>query len=258
VSYYVLQSDQSGANVRSHELRNPLSAVMQSADDICTLAQRAKEALSDPKDVLESIESMLDSAQTILLCSAHSQRIVDDVLTYSKLESSLLTITPVLINPLETVRVATEMFKNEAAAADIDLSIEVRQSFEDLDIKLFHGDPTRITQIVVNLLTNALKFTKTSERQRIIRVYLGSSINHPPTDVGDVIWFPSGSSHKDTIDLKNLGTGDAVYLVMAVEDTGKGMTTEEMSRLFQRFSQTNRLTHVTYGGSGLGLFLSRE
>lgn len=130
---------------------------MQSADDICTLAQRAKETLSNPKDVLESIESMLDSAQTILLCSAHSQRIVDDILTYSKLESSLLTMTPVLINPLEIVRVATEMFKNEAAAADIDLDVEIRRSFEDLDVKLFHGDPTRITQIVVNLLTNAIK-----------------------------------------------------------------------------------------------------
>lgn len=76
--------------------------------------------------------------------------------------------------------------------------------------------------------------------------------------MGDVTWFPSDSSHRDTINLKDLGNGEQVYLVMAVEDTGKGMTTEEMSKLFQRFSQTNRLTHVTYGGSGLGLFLSRE
>jgi len=76
--------------------------------------------------------------------------------------------------------------------------------------------------------------------------------------MGEVNWFPSGSQHKDRINLRGLGNGEAVYVVMSVHDTGKGMTAEEMSKLFQRFSQTNKMTHVNYGGSGLGLFIARE
>lgn len=111
-------------------------------------------SLSDPKEVLQSVEGMLESAQTILLCSAHQRRIVDDILTYSKLDSSLLNMTPVLINPLEIVKLVTQMFKNEAVASDIELDSVCHSSFESLQTKVFHGDPTRITQVVVNLVSN--------------------------------------------------------------------------------------------------------
>lgn len=154
-------------DLTSHELRNvshcaglagcganvwlqPLSAVIQCADDICTLAEQARRSCSIPIELLESIESMVESARTILLCSAHSQNIINDVLTFSKLGSSLLGMTAVPISPVDIARLVIDMFKNEAIANNIDLGFACNKSFEDLP-EVVHGDPTRITQIVVNL-----------------------------------------------------------------------------------------------------------
>jgi signal transduction histidine kinase len=54
------------------------------------------------------------------------------------------------------------------------------------------------------------------------------------------------------------GTGQQVYLYFSVKDTGRGLSEDEKTRLFHRFSQASPRTHVQYGGSGLGLFISRE
>lgn len=117
----------------------------------------------------------------------------------------------------------------------------------------------RLDELTARLsLTNALKFTKTSKNEKSIELRLGFSVDHPPTNIGHVEWFPSGVERTDSIKLTGLGTGEIVYLVMSVKDTGKGMTKEDMSKLFKRFSQTDRLTHIEYGGSGLGLYLARE
>jgi signal transduction histidine kinase len=138
----------------------PLSAVIQCADDICSLAEEAKLRDSDFQSLMISLDGILESAQTILLCSAHSKTLVDDVLTFSKLGSSLLQMTPVLINPVEIGRQVTQMFRAEAAASDIDLTYGTMKSFDDLGLNYFHGDPTRMTQCLVNLATNSIKVSK--------------------------------------------------------------------------------------------------
>lgn len=189
-------------------------------------------------------EGMLESAQTILLCAGHQKRIVDDILTVSKLESSLLKITPVLTNPLYLVRRVTQMFRNEAAASAIDLSYALSQSFTDLNFEWFHCDPTRLTQILINLITNAIKFTKGAE-QRKIEVRIGAHIDTPPaSEVRRMEWHPSGIARQGIVDLNGLGTGQKTYLSFFVRDTGKGITTDEMSTLFNRFSQANPKTHI--------------
>jgi signal transduction histidine kinase len=106
----------------------------------------------------------------------------------------------------------------------------------------------------------AIKFTH-SEGKRSISVNLGASVSKPPKDAApDVQWFPS----KDTEEIQDLtlapewGTGEQVYLYFAVRDTGRGLDEDEKTRLFHRFSQASPRTHVQYGGSGLGLFISRE
>lgn len=238
-----------------------MSAVFQCADDIASLAiaARANESRYSEED-LDVFDSIFESAQTILLCSAHSKRLVDDVrqalevdmlfhanmlqiLTVSKLDSSLLAMTAVLINPIEIGHKVTRMFKAEATATDINLTCTVERSLVDVGANYFHGDPTRITQCLINLLTNALKFTKTSRGQKEVEVRIGATMNLPPEHAG-VKWFPSGSDRKGGINLEGLGTGEAVYLVFLVRDTGKGMNADEMSKLFNRFSQANKLTHV--------------
>jgi signal transduction histidine kinase len=106
----------------------------------------------------------------------------------------------------------------------------------------------------------AIKFTRTEDR-REIAVNLGASVSNPPKDeTSDIQWLSSKDS-KATQDLTlapDWGTGQQVYLYFAVKDTGRGLSDDEKTRLFHRFSQASPRTHVQYGGSGLGLFISRE
>jgi CheY-like chemotaxis protein len=72
------------------------------------------------------------------------------------------------------------------------------------------------------------------------------------------MYIPMRTEGKDTTASSEWGDGEVVYIHFAVQDTGKGLTEAEMKLLFQRFSQASPRTHITYGGSGLGLFISRE
>jgi hypothetical protein len=73
-----------------------------------------------------------------------------------------------------------------------------------------------------------------------------------------VSFFPSRSKRVDQTLGPDWGDGEEVYILFAVQDTGRGLNQEEKKVLFQRFSQASPRTHVQYGGSGLGLFISRE
>ena len=90
---------------------------------------------------------------------------------------------------------------------------------------------------------------------------IGASKTRPENgDMDGIEWFPtrSESPHRAAssgIDKTNEGR---VYLKFAVQDTGRGLSLQEKTRLFNRFSQANPRTHIEYGGSGLGLFISRE
>jgi CheY-like chemotaxis protein len=104
----------------------------------------------------------------------------------------------------------------------------------------------------------AIKFTTTQE-QRTIIVHLGASSNGPTEkDRQEVMYIPMRAQGKDTTASPEWGNGEVVYIHFAVQDTGKGLTEAEKKLLFQRFSQASPRTHVTYGGSGLGLFICRE
>lgn len=115
-----------------------------------------------------------------------------------------------------------------------------------------------ISQVLINLTTNAIKFT-TTESSRTIKVILSASKESPSTDPSPrVRFFPSRSKRIDQTVGADWGNGEEIYLEFAVQDTGRGLNPEEKKLLFQRFSQASPRTHVQYGGSGLGLFISRE
>ena len=135
-------------------MRNPLSAILQCSDEISTSLTNYKGVSEESKSserLVEILDSGIDAAQTITLCAQHQKRIVDDILTLSKLDSALLVVTPVKVNPVEVVRTALKMFESELETNDISLEFRVEKSYFDLQVERAKLDPSRLLQVLINL-----------------------------------------------------------------------------------------------------------
>lgn len=245
-------------DITSHEMRNPLSAILQCADDIITaLADCQRTGAGIQGDM---IASCLESAQTISLCVQHQKAIVDDILTISKLDSNLLLITPVASQPEQILSRALKMFDSELQAKDISAEFEVHPSYKDSEVDWVLLDPSRVLQVLINLLTNAIKFTAPSKIRRL-SVAVGASKEPPVLDHIPGFRFAPTAKDKPSISLTDdwgQFLGELIYVRFKVQDTGCGLTAEERQILFQRFKQASPRTHAQYGGSGLGLFISKR
>ncbi|KAH6628399.1 hypothetical protein F5144DRAFT_307280 [Chaetomium tenue] len=278
-------------DMTSHEMRNPLSAIIHCADAITATLFRVQELLGDSPygsiadsasggtgdssvggapllinaseewaaEARELAENCIDNAETIVTCAQHQKRIVDDILTMSKLDSSLISITRVMVDPIKMVKEALKMFEVEARRVDINLSMVVDPCYHDVGIKYLVFDPSRLKQVLINLLTNALKFTKTGPT-RNVTVAVSASLTEPTEASSKVSFIPRSEESLEEIydQPAPLNRSNPVFLMFEVEDTGEGLTEEEKKSLFQRFVQASSRTHVKYGGSGLGLFISRR
>jgi signal transduction histidine kinase/DNA-binding NarL/FixJ family response regulator len=241
----------------SHEMRNPLSAIVQCADSIIS-SHKTLERSTDHQDIYRSISDItVDAAETIVQCSKHMKNIVDDVLTMSKLDSGLFIMTPVDVQLESIARSAVKMFEGEAKSAGVDLHFCLEESYKEAHINNVSLDPTRVLQILINLLTNAIKFTSLEETRRIC-VSLGVSLE-PPSRNGDgrVTFLRMSEATEAKSLLADWEKGEIVYVIFSVQDTGRGLSDAEHKLLFARFSQASPRTHIDYGGSGLGLFISR-
>jgi len=241
------------------ELRNPLSAILQSADGILSAIARRTFAIRD-----EGHDEIIESAKTIMLCARHQKDIVDDVLTLSKLDSDLVILTPESVVPWHLLQKAQTMFDAQLKSNNIKAVTIIDESVAELKIDHVLVDSRRVLQIIINLLSNAIKFVSLSETREIglelsasrlppIQASTGASFLPPRlrtsvTDTADRSTNIFASSHP----------GDQVYLQFSVRDTGPGMSEQEMRKLFQRFAQASPKTYKQYGGTGLGLFISRE
>ncbi|KAF4975533.1 hypothetical protein FZEAL_7679 [Fusarium zealandicum] len=243
-------------DITSHEMRNPLSAILQCADDIASTMRACCTSGTSPSNTV--IKSCLEAAETIALCVQHQKSIVDDVLTISKLDSNLLLITPVTSQPEVILQRVLKMFEPEMQAKDIKLTIEVNPDLKQLSVDWVAMDPSRVLQILINLMTNAIKFTASSDT-RAITVAVGAS-RMPPDgkNIADFIFVPSKEGVNNTVASEDWGQGEVLYIRYRVQDTGCGLTEEEKQLLFQRFKQASPRTHAQYGGSGLGLFISKR
>ncbi|MBS0349779.1 MAG: response regulator [Proteobacteria bacterium] len=218
-----------------HELRNPLQGIYgnvvllkQNFHQLMTLLQPHLEiGLSAAllKQVMEQFEQMKDSVHAIETCADHQKIIADDVLSLSKLEAQRVELNFVVFDPKHVVSNVIKMLKTVIN----DKKLELIEQISTQKV-MAGGDPDRLAQVLINLLTNAIKFT------------------------------PAGGSITVTLDcITPVDPGDpSVKLQFAVRDTGIGMTPDEQGRIFDRFAQGSRKTYQEYGGSGLGLMISKN
>lgn len=245
-------------DITSHEMRNPLSAILQCADEISSgLSQyRYGEPSTQGPGVMDAlVDSCVEAANIISLCANHQKRIVDDILTLSKLDSNLLLVTPVDVQPVAVVNDVLKMFETELSSNGVDAKLTIEQSYQDLAVDWVKVDPSRLRQVLINLMTNAIKFTQGRPKRSIV-IRLGASRDVVEEDGLSYI-PPRQPNQEDFTDEADWADGDKIHLHFAITDTGPGLDHEEKRILFQRFSQASPRTHVQYGGSGLGLFICR-
>ncbi|MEI6559525.1 MAG: CHASE domain-containing protein [Rhodospirillaceae bacterium] len=190
----------------SHELRTPMTGVIGMTDFLSeTRLNREQRSY---------VDTMRGSARTLLA-------VLNDILDYSKIDADKLILE---IVPFDAVIMATEtvrLFQPKAKERGNRIILET-SGFSRLPVS---GDPTRIKQVLGNLVANAIKFTRGGR----ISVRLSHQI-----------------------------TGDRVRLCFEVEDTGVGIAETEISRLFQPFSQTRDPAQGHHGGTGLGLAICKR
>jgi signal transduction histidine kinase len=122
----------------SHEMRNPLGAILLLADGILTSLPQETSVLTP-----ELRHTLLDTAANIQLCANHMKQIAEEVLTFSRLDSKLLVLSPEKIRPLETVQSVLKMVKAELDYEQVQGSVEIQQSYIDLAIDNVLLDPGR-------------------------------------------------------------------------------------------------------------------
>lgn len=236
-------------DMTSHEMRNPLSAMLQSADSIVTMISAADTlAPSQPRPEQactldnDSAADILDAAQTIVLCAQHQKRIVDDILTLSKLDASLLEMCPEKVRLPPLLSKAFRMFEAEIARVDTQTELIVEPSYNDLNVDWVVLDASRLLQIIINLVTNSIKFVQDSDT-RHITLALGASYERPTGKHHGVCFVPR--RHEETVELPTAewGDGEDVFIQIAVTDTGRGLSEDDLKLLFHRFSQGSPKTY---------------
>jgi signal transduction histidine kinase len=202
-----------------------------------------------------ALVEIVDYARIIETCVNHQKYIIDSILTIGRLQSNMLSLSPSKVRPRSLCESAMDMFRAQLQSDKISTSVTAHSSLANHGVQEVHMDVSRITQIFINLINNALKFVK-DRPSREMKIRYGACISSPRNAFSkDVHWPTRLEQIEDISQDEGWGTGEPIFLTFSVSDSGIGIGKEEISEIFGRFRQANVKTHSVYGGSGLGLFI---
>jgi signal transduction histidine kinase len=194
----------------SHELRTPLNAIIGYTE---LLQEDAR---------IEQREAAVGDLDRIASSSRHLLQMIDEILDLARIEASRIELSPTTVKLSELARDLMDAARPLAQKNGNEMTLELAPALEELKI---HADETRVRQCVLNLLSNACKFTQSG------RVTLRAE---------------RGELH------------GAPAVTFCVEDTGIGMTAEQLTRIFRPFEQADASTTRRFGGTGLGLAITKQ
>ncbi len=186
----------------SHEIRTPMNGIF----NLTNILLRTTPS----EEQFRYLELIRKSTMNLMV-------IINDILDFSKIDSGKMTFESIPFHPSEIILLTEELFRAKATEKGITLSMEI----DPLVPETVSGDPTRLSQVLNNLVSNAIKFT----------------------DEGDV---------RIKAMVKSLDH-DSVRLCFEIRDTGIGIPASSIEQIFERFQQASTDTHRKYGGTGLGL-----